>query len=112
MQEYIRRLKRTIIGFFVVAYRWIWRAGWMRPYIRSAGREYNRIALYFSTHPRARLWAKIVGYPLTIFLLFAIFVWIETPGGRELRNIQNQVASEVYSADSVLLGRYFLQDRT
>lgn len=39
-------------------------------------------------------------------------VWIETPSNRELRNIQNQVASEVYSADSVLLGRYYTQDRT
>src|ERR1043165_7801842 len=98
MQEYIRRLKRRIIGIFVMAYRWTWRREWMR--------------LYFQTHPKARLWARIVGYPLAIFLLFAIFVWIETPGGRELRNIQNQVASEVYSADSVLLGRFFVQDRT
>jgi len=41
-----------------------------------------------------------------------IAVWIETPSNFELRNIQNQVASEVYSADSVLLGRYFIQNRT
>ena len=39
-------------------------------------------------------------------------VWIETPSNRELRNIKNQVASEVFSADSVLLGRYYTQDRT
>ncbi len=112
MQEYIRRLKRRVIGFFVVAYRWCWRRAWVRPYIRSAEQEYARIHFYFQTHPKARLWARIIGYPLGIFLFFAIFVWIETPGGRELRNIQNQVASEVYSADSVLLGRFFVQDRT
>ena len=68
--------------------------------------------LYFQTHPRARKWAVITGPPLFLFFLFVFFIWIETPGGRELRNIQNQVASEVYSADSVLLGRYFTQDRT
>jgi penicillin-binding protein 1A len=46
-----------------------------------------------------------------VFILYVV-VWIETPGTRELKNIQNQVASEIYSADSLLLGRYFLQDRT
>lgn len=51
--------------------------------------------------------------PLCSVLFLVLFVvWIESPGRRDLRNIQNQVASEVYSADSVLLGRYFLQDRT
>ncbi len=34
------------------------------------------------------------------------------PTQQELQNIQNQVASEVYSADSVLLGKYYLQERT
>ncbi len=34
------------------------------------------------------------------------------PSSADLKALQNHVASEVYSADSVLLGRYFLQDRT
>ena len=34
------------------------------------------------------------------------------PSGKELKNKRNDTASEVYSADSVLLGRYFLYDRT
>jgi len=34
------------------------------------------------------------------------------PSTADLKALQNHVASEVYSADSVLLGRYFLQDRT
>ncbi len=34
------------------------------------------------------------------------------PSGEELKKRRNDTASEVYSADSVLLGRYFLYDRT
>ncbi len=34
------------------------------------------------------------------------------PGSDELRQVENPVASEVYSADSVLLGRYFVQERS
>src|SRR4029079_6476545 len=45
-------------------------------------------------------------------LLFLLVIWIEIPSKRALRDIQNEVASEVYSADSVLLGRYYTQDRT
>ncbi len=75
-------------------------------------RVISTVEIYFDTHPRARRWAKIVTPPAAFLFLLIFLVWVETPGNRELRNIQNQVASEVYSADSVLLGRYFLQDRT
>ena len=34
------------------------------------------------------------------------------PTAQELENIKNPVASEVYSSDSVLLGKYYLQERT
>ena len=93
-------------------YRWVWRYPWIRLYLLKAEILYDRIELYFNTHPKARRWAKITSPPLAFLLLLLIIVWFETPGNRELRNIQNQVASEVYSADSVLLGRYFLEDRT
>lgn len=56
--------------------------------------------------------AIIVGPPLFFLGLLLFVVWIETPWNSELRNVRNQVASEVYSADSVLLGRYYIQDRT
>ncbi len=75
-----------------------------------------QLDLYFNTHPRTRKWvvrvAIITGPPSTILFILFFTVWLETPGKRAIRNIQNQVASEVYSADSVLLGRYFIQDRT
>ena len=36
----------------------------------------------------------------------------DVPSEKQLREIQNHTASEIYSADGVLLGKYFLQDRT
>ncbi|GAB3540130.1 transglycosylase domain-containing protein [Pontibacter brevis] len=53
-------------------------------------------------------------------LLFACIFYLtvfagaygHVPSKRELRSKQNNTASEVYSADSVLLGRYYIQDRT
>ena len=112
MKKFIQQLPRRLRFIYVTGYRGIWRYSWIRPYLDKAEKLYGRIELYFKTHPTARRWAKIVSPPLVFLLLLMIIVWTETPGNRELRNIQNQVASEVYSADSVLLGRYFLQDRT
>jgi penicillin-binding protein 1A len=78
---------------------------WLRQY-------YNRVAYYYQTHPKAKRWTIIAGIVLGPPLLLLFVVWIEIPGKRELRNIQNQEASEIYSADSVLLGRYYIEDRT
>lgn len=48
--------------------------------------------------------------------LFVLLVWSglfgKIPGKDELKSIQHPLASEVYSADSVLLGRYFVQERS
>lgn len=96
----------------MMGYRRLWRYPRWRPYLLRASSYYRRVHHYLKTHPRTKLIIRIASPPLALFLLFALVAWIETPGNRELRNIQNQVASEVYSADSVLLGRYFLQDRT
>ncbi|MFD2515144.1 penicillin-binding protein 1A [Pontibacter locisalis] len=53
---------------------------------------------------------------LLAFVLFYLSVymgfWGDIPSRRELRGIQNNTASEVYSADGILLGRYYIQDRT
>jgi penicillin-binding protein 1A len=68
----------------------------------------------------SRLIARIVMYLFLggvslVFLLF-VLVWAgffgKLPGKDELKNINHQLASEVYSADSVLLGRYFIQERS
>ncbi|HZX74836.1 MAG TPA: transglycosylase domain-containing protein, partial [Cyclobacteriaceae bacterium] len=102
IQQVLRKLKR----WYALAYRWAW------PYILKAKPWYDKVVLYFQTHRRARTAAYIVGPPFALLVLILFLVWIETPWNSELRNFHNQVASEVYSADSVLLGRYYLQDRT
>lgn len=76
----------------------------------------SRLDLFFKSHPRFRFWviriSLVVGPLFSLLCMLLFVVWIETPGRGELRTLQNQVASEIYSADSVLLGRYFIQDRT
>ena len=47
-----------------------------------------------------------------IFFLVITGILGHLPTRNELRLVENPVASEVYSADSVLLGRYFLQERS
>src|SRR5690606_10996630 len=49
-----------------------------------------------------------VVFYLTVYMGF----FGEIPSRNELKSRQNSTASEVYSADNVLLGRYYLQDRT
>jgi len=88
----------------------------MLPFLEPLQRANTRFDLYLRAHPALRkviISLGLVFGPLcSVLFMILFFVWIETPNGKELRTIQNQVASEVYSADSVLLGRYFIQDRT
>jgi len=51
---------------------------------------------------------------LPFILLFSIKIGVigKLPDKEQLRNIQNFDASEIYSADSKLLGRYYIQNRT
>jgi len=102
----MNRLRRNLRYWYIFIYRKL------RPVLRYLQLRYAQIQEYYRTHPKAKRWsiagAIVLGPPLLLLLV----VWIEIPSKRALRNIQNQVASEVYSADSVLLGRYYLQDRT
>jgi penicillin-binding protein 1A len=63
-----------------------------------------------------RIALKSVLFLLLAFSCFYLAVYVglfgDMPSRHELRAIQNNTASEVYSADQVLLGRYYLQDRT
>lgn len=51
---------------------------------------------------------------LLVLLVFLIWTGLlgSMPNKKELLAVQNPTASEVYSADSVLLGRYFIQERS
>lgn len=62
---------------------------------------------------------KIIGFCiLGIFAFFILFIgsvttgiWGNIPSKEELSNFQYQIASEVFTADSVLIGKYYLYDR-
>ncbi|MCF8223806.1 MAG: transglycosylase domain-containing protein [Bacteroidales bacterium] len=49
---------------------------------------------------------------ITIFILISFEVFGPMPGFEELENPENNLAAEVYSSDGVLLGKYYLQNRT
>jgi len=106
MLAFIQDFRRKLRYFYHLALRKI------RPVVHVIRTPFDRIIIYYKNHPKARRWTLILGPPFFLVLLLLIVVWIETPSNRELRNIKNQVASEVFSADSVLLGRYYTQDRT
>ncbi len=74
---------------------------------------FNRLALF----RKALLIISLLGGLLcSFFLLLFFLVWSGVlgtiPARNELRQIENPVASEVFSADSILLGRYFIQERS
>lgn len=48
----------------------------------------------------------------TFYMAISLGFFGEMPSKRKLRNLENHTASEVYSSDSVLIGRYYIQDRT
>ena len=68
---------------------------------------------------RKRSIFKVLGIGvLCLFALFLIFVgsvnlglWGKIPSKKELSSFQYQMASEVFTADSVLIGKYYLYDR-
>lgn len=106
----MRDFFRKVIQQFRLRYPKIW--DWHYAILQKLKLVYERLLRYFQTHPRERKAAIILAPPIGVMLLILFVVWIETPWNSDLRNIKNQVASEIYSADSVLLGRYYIQDRT
>ncbi len=47
-----------------------------------------------------------------LFLAVLLGIFGKIPSVNELKNVQNYLASEIYSADDQLLGRYYIQNRT
>ncbi|MCB0667425.1 MAG: transglycosylase domain-containing protein, partial [Saprospiraceae bacterium] len=50
-------------------------------------------------------------FGLLAFNIFLLAISLSVPSGKELRRLQAQAASEIYSADSVLIGRFYNQYR-
>jgi penicillin-binding protein 1A len=64
---------------------------------------------------RLYLFYGVSGLLAMIFLLFSLVyigVFGHIPTQYELKNVQNYLASEIYSADNVLLGKYYVQNRS
>jgi len=65
-------------------------------------------------------WKKIILFWLMSVILFISILYIlirtealgDLPGKEQLRDIKNPTSSLLYSKDSVLINRYFIQDRT
>lgn len=80
----------------------------------------QRIGTYYRRHGFLKSLMTLFGLASLAFfagvVIFLVLVWIgffgALPGKRHLKDIHHPVASEVYSADSVVLGRYYLQDRS
>lgn len=81
---------------------------------------YRRFQKWSSEHPYLGWSVKIgaglfLGAILSIFLLVGLVrfgVFGKLPTAVEIEKIQNHNASEIYSADEVLLGKYYIENRT
>jgi len=69
-----------------------------------------------STSFALRLFVKLVLSLIVAGFIFYLAIYLgffgEVPSKKRLKSLQNNSASEIYTADSVLIGRYFIQDRT
>ena len=80
----------------------------------------QRFLIFFNRQPRINklfvVCGMVGGAIISGILFLFLLVWSgalgNLPNRKELRLVENPVASEVFSADSVLLGRYFIQERS
>jgi penicillin-binding protein 1A len=92
----------------------------VRHFFETINDRKNRFVTFFKAQSNVKK-VLIVGSFFTglIFagvLFLFVLVWSgalgSLPGKNELASVENPAASEVYSADSVLLGRYYIQERS
>jgi len=85
---------------------------WSRSYTKRVSVWAAGKYRYHKSHPRLTVAFALLLIPLLSIILLLSVVWYDTPRNDELRAVRNPIASEVYTSDSVLIGRYFVQDRT
>jgi penicillin-binding protein 1A len=79
----------------------------------------DRFMAWVAANPRGRWAFKLAGgffaAGISSILLLVFLVWAgafgKLPTTSDLRNIENATASEVYSSDGVLMGKYFKENR-
>jgi len=75
----------------------------------------NKEALIFILRKYGTIVWPLVGITLIILVFITsirIGLWGRMPSSREIRSLSIPIASEVYTADSVLIGKYYLKERT
>lgn len=97
----------------------IWQELWQK--LQSKGQAvWQSIVSWVKAQPRWRLALYGIGGPILLGLLFVliltILVWQGAFGALptygDLQNVENDQASEIYSEDGVLLGKYYIENRT
>jgi penicillin-binding protein 1A len=91
----------------------------MNNFLRSLKLQFVQVYLFFKPFTFRKflvLGSLLFGsMVLFVFILF-VLVWSgalgSLPSKTDIASVENPAASEVYSADSVLLGRYFIQERS
>ena len=80
----------------------------LKAFLRQAygGPWYKRVVVWFCT--------IIIAILLGLVAVDVNFLWLfgRSPGFKEIQNPVTKEASEIYSCDSVLMGRYFNENRT
>ncbi len=93
-----------------------WRRSAAERIARFAEPATKRWKRFSERRPRLARWTARIGIAILVLFapvfLFWFAVALTVPGKAELKAIETAVASDIYSADSVLLGRYFKQYRT
>ncbi|MCB9276057.1 MAG: transglycosylase domain-containing protein [Lewinellaceae bacterium] len=75
--------------------------------------RWKRFAERWPRVSRVVKWGGIGAGSVVLFLLIGwLAILLSVPSVRELREVRTQIASDIYSADSLLLGRYYNQYRT
>lgn len=84
----------------------------LRPYLAPL---LSRYRVFASKHP---FWNRVLQVIAAGFLVMSLFllsilagVFGHLPSKADLRNLDQNIASEVYSEDGVLLGKYFVENR-
>ncbi|MFI5171118.1 MAG: transglycosylase domain-containing protein [Chitinophagales bacterium] len=80
------------------------------PYIDLLNKAYPYPVKVFRIAFRSTMTLAGILFVLYIFILLGAFGLV--PNKKELKAINNYTASEIYSQDSILLGKYFLENRT
>ncbi|MBT1698741.1 transglycosylase domain-containing protein [Fulvivirgaceae bacterium PWU4] len=84
----------------------------IRPLRNDIGSRLSGLSTYLKAHRKLRSMLIIAGVPFLFLLILMSVVYYESPGKKTLRAFRNAIPSEVYTSDGVLIGRYFVQERT